>query len=402
MLVSEVPLPSSVALLLPLLLATETPAPAASLVSTLPRSVPTQGLLDLTARGEVVLLPRHNSSPFDALMATRSSRSCAQIERTLMDVKGYPKLWKPIKAVRVLKETPKRVEYEFDVDIVLTPTIKGIVEHPSPGVVVFHDVETGGRFWYQLRSVASGCQILYHLHQPKGQRSGFVKLITAIEKGAADSGELIGALTSLRGVVHVEDEVKNPPAMTSDALRAWDELAARGTVLRTIYEKGHHLRMASKRRVSRPANEILWELRNRAHYNDKLDLVKRVRDRGRTVDYTFGYFGGRVRFSTEVTEEGDVNGPNGLTITERISGGDVSTGHWRWNVRAVEGGTEVDLFLDMDLAQGSIIMRNFAKQDPAMAYALPTQITLTMMSSLVGGRPLPLPKQAPVAVKTNE
>lgn len=387
------------ALALPLFVAAQSGTP---LVSTLPRSVPTNGLLELTARGEVVLLPRHNASPFDALMATRSSRPCGQIERTLMDVKGYPQLWKPIEAVRILKQTPKRVEYEFDVDIVLTPTIKGIVENPSPGVVVFHDVETNGRFWYQLRDVDGGCQILYHLHQPKGERSGFVKLITAIEKGAADSGELIGALTSLRGVVHVEEEVKKPPTPTSDGLRAWNELASRGTVLRTIYEKGHHLRMASKRRVKRPVSEVLWAIRNRAHYDDKIDLVKKVKDRGRSVDYTFGYFGGRVSFTTEVTEEGDVNGANGLTITERLTGGDVRDGYWRWTVRAVEGGTEVDLFIDMDLAKGSIIMRNFAKQDPAMAYALPTQITLTMMSSLVGGAPLPMPRQAPVAVKTDE
>lgn len=397
MLVAEVPLPISPALALPLLLAAQSGAP---LVSTLPPSVPTTGLLELTARGEVVLLPRHNASPFDALMATRSARSCGQIERTLMDVSGYPELWKPIEAVRILKKTPKRVEYEFDVDIVLTPTIKGIVENPSPGVVVFHDVETNGRFWYQLRDVASGCQILYHLHQPKGERSGFVKLITAIEKGAADSGELIGALTSLRGVVHVEDEIKRAPPPTAQGQRAWDELASRGTVLRTIYERGHHLRMASKRRVARPVSEVLWNIRNRAHYDDKLDLVKSVKDRGRSVSYTFGYFGGRVRFTTQVSEQGDVHGPAGLTITEKITDGDVKTGHWRWTVRAVDGGTEVDLFLDMDLAKGSLIMRNFAKQDPAMAYALPTQITLTMMAALVGGRPLALPKQAPVAKAT--
>lgn len=389
----------SVALLLPLFLAAQSGSP---LVSTLPRSVPAKGLLELTARGEVVLLPRHNASPFDALMATRSARSCEQIERTLMDVNGYPELWKPIEAVRILKHTPKRVEYEFDVDIVLTPTIKGIVENPSPGVVVFHDVETGGRFWYQLRDVASGCQILYHLHQPKGERSGFVKLITAVEKGAADSGELIGALTSLRGVVHVEDEIKKAPVPTLEAQRAWDELASRGTVLRTLYERGHHLRMASKRRVARPVHEVLWAIRNRAHYDDKLDLVKDVEDQGRSVDYTFGYFGGRVSFTTQVTEEGDAEGPGGLTITERITSGDVDDGYWRWTVRAVDGGTEVDLFLDMDLAKGSVIMRNFAKQDPAMAYALPTQITLTMMSSLVGGRPLALPRQVPVAVKSGD
>lgn len=364
--------------------------------------MPAQGLLDLTARGEVLFLPRHNASPFDGLIATRSSRSCSEIERTLMDVENYPKLWKPIKAVRVLRKTPKRVEYEFDVDIVLSPTIKGIVEHPTPGVVVFHDIETNGRFWYQLRSAPSGCQILYHLHQPKGHRSGFVKLITAIEKGAADSGELIGALTSLRGVVHVEDELKGAPSMTNEALRAWDELASRGTVIRTIYEKGHHLRMVSKRRVDRPANEVLWAIRNRAKYSDRLDLVKKSNDRGRTVDYTFGYFGGRVSFTTQVNESGDVNGPNGLTIVEQITGGDVRDGHWRWTVRAVEGGTEVELFLDMDLAKGSIIMRNFAKQDPAMAYALPTQISLTMMSALVGGRSLPMPKEVPVAVKTGQ
>ncbi len=375
------------------------PSKAAALRSALPRDVPTGGLLDLTTRGEVVFLPKHNTSPFDAFMATRSRRSCREIERTLMNVAGYPKLWSGIESVRIEKQTPTRVEYEFDVDVVLSPTMKGVVEHPSPGVVVFHDVETGGRFWYQLRDVASGCQMLYHLHQPKGAHSGFVNLILTVEKGAADSSEVIGALASLRGVVHVEDEIERVADTSAEAVRAWDALAAHGTVLRTQYEKGHHLRMTSKRRVSRAVSDILWSIRNRSHYDDKLDLVKKVKDHGRTVDYTFGYFGGRVRFKTAVTEEGDVAAPEGLRITERITGGDVDSGHWQWTVRAVDGGTEVDLFLDMDLAQGSLLMRNFAKQDPAMVYALPTQITLTMMAALVGGRPLPLKRELPVAAK---
>lgn len=386
----------ALSLALPLLLAAQSSGP---LTTTLPQKAPVAGLLELTARGEIMHLPAHDASPFNALMTTRSSRSCSSIERTLMDVDGYPKLWTGIKSVRIQKRLPKRVEYEFDVDVVLSPTMKGVVEHPSPGIVVFHDVETGGRFWYQLRDVQGGCQLLYHLHQPKGARSGFVELITTVEKGATDSGELIGALASLRGVVRPEEEIKQEPMTTAQSLRAWDELASRGTVLRTIYERGHHLQMASKRRVDRPVNEVLWSIRNRKAYKQRLDTVKKVNDHGRTVDYTFGYFGGRVSFQTTVTEEGDVNGESGLTITERITKGDVDTGYWRWNVRAVEGGTEVDLHLDMDLAQGSLLMRNFAKQDPAVAYALPTQMTLTMMGHLVGGRPLRLRHEAPVAVK---
>lgn len=372
---------------------------APALASTLPPEVPAHGLLELNTRGEVFLLPAHDASPFHALVTTRSSRSCDAIERTLMNVRGYPALWPGIKKVRILKESAERVDYEFDVDVVLSPTIKGVVEHPSPGVVLFHDAETGGYAWYQLRRIGEGCQILYHLYQPLGERSGFVKLITAVEKGAADGGEIIGALASLRGLVQAEGLPTQTPPESAAAQQAWDALASHGTVVRTLYERGQPLKMASKRRVDRPVNDVLWAIRNRKAYKQALDTVKKVKDRGRTVEYTFGYFGGRVSVETEVVESGDVHAPGGLAITERITDGDVDTGFWRWTVRAVEGGTEVDLYVDMDLAQGSLLMRNFARQDAAVAYALPTQITLTMMGKIVGGRPLRLPRTVPVAAK---
>jgi hypothetical protein len=147
----------------------------------------------------VFFLPRLNASPFQAVIATTSKKSCEEHETALHGRGAIPELWKDIKEVRILSRTPTKVNYEFDIDLVFSPTIKGVVERSSPGAVAFLDVETDGRFTYQLRGIPTGCQVLYHLYQPAGQKSGFVKLITTVEKGATDTGELIAALASCAG-----------------------------------------------------------------------------------------------------------------------------------------------------------------------------------------------------------
>lgn len=389
-------------IMLPLTLPLLVAAGAAAAPSTLPSNVSLAGLLELSREGEVLFLPRLQASPFEAVIGTSSPKSCAEHEAALMDVDGYPRLWKDIKEVRVQKRAPKRIEYEFDIDLVFSPTIKGVVEHPSAGVVTFNDVETSGRFTYELRSVAGGCHILYHLYQPAGQKSGFVKLITTVEKGAADTGELIGALASLRGVASSPTGQKAALASSSEsAERAWDQLAGAGTVLRLSPRPGDAaVVLTTKRRVSKNSDAVLWAIRDRKRYAKELDTVKKVKDRGRSVSWTFGYFGGRVKFDTAVTEEGDVAAPGGLVITERITSGDVDKGFWRWRVREVAGGTEVELHMDMDLTPGSLIMRNFVAKEPIIALGLPTQLALTMMGELIGGAPLPLARKDANVAKT--
>jgi hypothetical protein len=367
----------------------------AQLASPLPASTPLTGLLDLTARGEVILLPAHDSSPFDAVIATRSRHGCDRIERTLLDVEGYPRVWPGLQEVRVVKRTKREIHYEFDIDMMFSPTLKGLVEHPARGVVVFRDQDTGGHAWYQLRDGPDGCQIVYTIHQPKGKRSGFVDLIRKLESGAGDMGELLGGIGTIRGLARPEQEVRRAPPVTRSAQLAWDQLASRGTVMRAIRRPGGRTALASKRVVSTPVADVLWAVRNRARYVKQVDAVKAVRDDGRTADWSISYFGGRVNVKTAIVEEGDVNSLEGLRITERVVGGDIRSGFWRWTIRAVEGGTEVELYYDADLARGSLVLRNFARQDRNLYIALPMHLSLKMMGDVVGGKPLR--RRAPVA-----
>lgn len=362
---------------------------SAQYASPLPTSVSLAGLLDLSSRGEVILLPQHDASPFNTVVATRSKHPCSVIEKTLLDVESYPKLWPGMTDVRVLSRTPKRIEYEFEVDVVFNPTIKGLIELPSPGVLLFHDTETGGRSWYQLRDAPGGCQILYNLHQPRGKHSSFVDLLTSVEKNAVDSGEILGVLATVRGVAKPEREVRRARPVTVAARDAWEELAGRGTVIRTLRRPTGGAAFAARRRIDRPVHQVLHSLRSRETWSDQVDIVKACRDRGRTADWTFGYFGGRVNVTTTITEEGRADSLEGLRITERIVGGDISRGYWRWTVREVQGGTDVELYYEADLARGSMVLRNFVRQNDNLADVMPMQLVLELMGTVVGGRSLP-------------
>lgn len=385
----------SLAVTLPLLLALQGAPGSASF----PKGVPTTGLLELTEKGELVLLPRHNSSPFSAFVVTRSPQQCAALEETMLAVEGYPKRWPSIKEVRVEKRTPTTVEYEFDMDFVFSPTIKGKIDRPQPGTVIFHDVDTGGRFTWTLRDVRAGCHVVYRLYQPPGKQSGFVALITSVESGAGDSGELAGAIASARGYSKPERDVRGDGLLSDAGRMAWDRLAAEGTVLRLVRSKNRPAVVITKRRTNRAPSEVLWSIRDRRRYTGKLDIVRKVKDRGRQVDWGFGYFGGRVNLTTAVSEQGAANEPGGVTITERVTGGDLERGEWRWNVREVQGGTEVELTIDLDIASGSLVLRSLAEQDPMIRDAGSLQMALAMMGALIGGKLLPMSEGPPVAVK---
>lgn len=362
-----------------------------------PTGVTAAGLAELTAAGEVLFLPQHNTSPFVGLITSRSGRPCSHLEGELMNVEGYPRIWNSVKHVRVLSASAHRVEYEFDVDLVLSPTIKGVVELPHRGQVVFHDVETDGRFTYFLRPVHDGCQVSYRLYQPEGRQSGFVRLITAIESRATDSSELIGGLASLRGVVRVKSPASTSGVEAAQGERAFEVLAAHGTVVQTIYDAGSPLKLRSKRRVARAASEVLAAIRDRGSYDDR-GIMKAAAVHERGGSYVVSYFGGRVAIETKAEESGSLDHAGGVVITERLVSGDVDEGYWQWRIRSVEGGTEAELLLDVDLPRGSVVMRNLLKQDPAIGYAVPMQLTMMMMAELVGGDPLPRAAGAPLAV----
>ncbi|MFZ9888407.1 MAG: hypothetical protein ACO3JL_12970 [Myxococcota bacterium] len=362
-----------------------------------PSGVSVEGLAELTTEGEILFLPQHNSSPFVAVITSRSARPCGLLETELMEVQGYPRIWNSVKHVRILAASPQRVEYEFDVDLVLSPTIKGVVEHPRRGLVVFHDLETNGRFSYFLRPVHNGCQVSYRLYQPEGHQSGFVRLITAIESRATDSSELIGGLASLRGVVRMKASPSRSGVEAAKGELALEALASHGTVVQTIYERDAPLQLRSKRRVARAPAEVLAAIRDRGAYDDR-GIMRTAEANEGGGRYVVSYFGGRVAFETLASESGSLEEPGGITILERLVGGDVDDGHWRWHLHPVEGGTEVELLLNVDLPRGSVVMRNLLKQDPAIGYAVPMQLTLMMMSELVGGQPLPRRESVPLAV----
>lgn len=364
-----------------------------------PSGVSPVGLQELTRNGEVFLLPQHNASPFSAWILTRSTTSCASLEEAMLDVESYPKRWPGIQEVRVLRRQATRVDYEFDMDFILSPTIKGRVDHPQSGSIIFHDLETGGRASWSMRQVGDGCQAAYQLFQPKGKQSGFVGLITAVERGASDSGELAGAIASARGYMQPEGSGRGHTGLSGAGQAAWDRLAASGTAVRLVRKTGSSAIVIAKRRTDRPISEVVWSLRDRLRYPQKVDIVRKVKDHGRDADWGFGYFGGRVNLTTRFEESGAAATPEGLRLTERVIDGDLERGHWTWTLREVEGGTEAEVQIDLDISEGSMVLRSLAAQDPMIRDAGSLQFALAMMGGLIGGKTLAPKPPPPVAVK---
>ena len=365
----------------------------------LPGNVDARGVWELAAQGEVVLLPRHQASPFSAWVFSRTKHRCDAVEQAILEVENYPKRWPNIREVRLLSRDERFVHYEFDIDLVFSPTLTGKIEKIRPGTVAFHDLETGGLFQWHLVQTPKGCLAAYQLSQPSGQQSGFVSLITAVESGAADSGEIAGAIASSRGYMKPELEGL-PLAIGSDtAQRSWHQLSSQGTVLRLTRKAGHPTVYTSMRRSDRSPEQILAAIRNRSAYVHRLDMVKSVRTRDAHTQWEFGYFGGSVQVKTRAKESGSLDSPEGVVLTEEVVGGDLSSGVWRWHIRPVEGGTEVELMMDMDITSGSFVMRNLVEQHTLIRDASSLQLGLSMMGALVGGNQIPYREGAPVAVK---
>jgi hypothetical protein len=375
------------ALVLPLLL-TLTSASADLKRVPIPASVTPADLFELAAEGEVVLLPAHHSSPFSMAIVSRSNAPCSTLETAMLTPEGWPKRWKKMTNLRILERKGKRVSYEFEIDMFpVSPTLKGNVEAKKKGEVVFSDPDADGHAIFDLFDVPGGCTMLYHIWRPPGAKDGFAQLIIAIEKRADDASEIGGALATTRGYSHPERTKPRTRTFTPRAQAAWDELAGAGTVIRVARRGGGKAAaVVAKRRTKRKTSDVLWAIRNRRAYKQKLDTVTRVKDHGKKIDYTFGFFGGRVSLEAAVSEKGHVGSPEGLVITERVVDGDLSSGHWLWHVREVVGGTEVELLIDADFISGSFVWRTLAKQDPVIREGLQLQLVLAMMGDLIGGR----------------
>lgn len=369
-----------------LLLAATVAVPA---YGAMPTKLSAQGLFELAGGGEVIHLPAHSSTPFDAVIVTRSPERCATLERALVDVERYPELWPAIRRVHVMERSANVVRYQIEVALPLAPRLEGVVEQPAPGSVIFHDVETGGRFTYQLHDVGTGCQVRYRLQQPKGRQSGFVRLVTAVDDSAADTAEISGALAALRGVVRPEHQASDRDERSRAGVVTWRRLSSSGTAFKTLHRPGKHLAFVGARRIATPVDVVVATLRDRASYAARTGNVRGVsRADDDRLEWGFKLFGRNIDVDTAVVESGDPRSSAGLTITERVVGGDLREGLWRWTVRAVEGGTEVALFMDLDVARGSAVLSGFASQHDAIGSAVSMQLFLSLIGRVVRGAPL--------------
>jgi hypothetical protein len=346
-------------------------------------------LLELAQHGEVMLLPAHESSPFNAVLVTRAKQACGAVADAMLDIEGWPSRFR-VKEARVLERTATSVRYELDLALPMAPTVAGLIERPQPGRVVFNDVQTGAQFIWTLDDVGDGCFMRYSLLETPGKASGWVAVVRALEESAVDAANLAAAIGSARGFTKPE-RVGAVIGPNGDA--AFRALAGHGTALRVKREGGSSPVVIARRIIARPVDEVLWSIRDKRRWLDKIDFFARVTDRGRVADYTVAAFGGRVSWRTDVAEDGDA-AAGGLTIRETVAGGDLKTGSFHWLVRAVPGGTDVTLTWDLDVPAGSSVMTALASTDPIARESLALHMALALMGRVIGGKPLPEPALA--------
>jgi hypothetical protein len=351
----------------------------------------TRGLVELTAQGEVLFLPRHHVQPFDAWLYSRSAASCAEVERAMLDVENWPRSFDNIESARATR-VGDTVTYELELTVAFSPTIHGAITRVAPGRLRFNDASTKAYSEYQLEDLTDGsCLFRYRIVEERGRSSGWVAVLKGLEKTSGDAGNFAAAVSSSRGFGRPERARR--VAAGRAASETLGNLAGRGTVV-TIDRSGARPVYVVRRRVDAKFDEVAWALRNKKDWPDRTAVVKRASDRGRTAEYTVAGFGGRVSFTTTVADEVDAGGV--LTLAESASGGDLaaSDGGWRWRVAPVEGGVDVELRFACDIVAGSTVMSTVAATDPIARESFMLHVALSLMGDLVPGRPLPLP--APV------
>lgn len=353
----------------------------------MPEGVSAAALFDLAVDGEVVILPEHHGDPFRMAIASRSLESCASLEKVMMTPEVWPGRWKKMKNMRVLKRTPKMVSYVFQIDMFpVSPTVSGTVQVEGPGEVVFRD-PTGkeGHAVFDLFDVDGKCALLYHIKRPPGQRAAFAQLITRVESRADDAGEIGGALATTRGYA-VPEKVGRAGPLSARALAAWEKLSESATVIRMVRRGKNVAAIVARRQTHLRTADVLSTIRNRRAYENKVDAIVDVDHDGSKVEYTFGFFGGRVTIHNKISESGRLDAPTGVVITERVTGGDIKSGHWRWRVKPIAGGTDIEVRVDADLISGSLVWRTLAAQDPVIREGMQMQFVLGLMGDLIGGR----------------
>ncbi len=362
-----------------------------------PSPLGSRGLMELADTGEVLLLPRHQRQPFDAWVFSRAGQRCAVVEAAMLDVDSWSKRFDNIEASRAKERTANGVTYELDLKVMLAPTIYGRITKVGPGILRFNDLETKAYSVYNLEDADDGsCLIRYRIVEERGKSSGWVAIMKGLEKSAGDAGNFAAAISSARGFAKPE---KNKRVTGTAAEAARVSLAGQGTVIE-IDRTAKHPSYTLRRRVALPFSDVAWAVRNKKGYVERTSVVKSAEDRGNTVAYTIGGFGGRVSFKMAVTETTDTSGV--IVIEEKVTGGDLDpgAGSWRWRLAPVEGGVDVELVFAIDIVAGSRLMSAMADTDPIARESFMLHVALGFMADIVGGQSLPV--TSPTIARTDD
>jgi hypothetical protein len=355
----------------------------------------TRGLVELTGRGEVLFLARHHVQPFDGWVYSRAPATCAAVENFMLDVERWPKSFDNIESAKATR-AGDTVNYELELTVAFSPTIHGTITRVAPGRLRFNDVETKAYSEYALEDVGDGsCLFRYRVVEEKGKTSGWVAVLKGLEKSSGDAGNFAAAISSSRGFGKPERAPRVTVGRAGTELV--DDLAGRGTVV-TIDRSGKRPVYVVRRRVNAPFSDVAWSLRNKKGYPGKTAVIRSAEDHGRTAEYAFGGFGGRVSFTTTATDDVDAAGV--LTIAETPRDGDLSPadGGWSWRVVPVDGGADVELRFACDVIAGSTLLSTIARTDPIARESFMLHVALSMAGDLVPGRALPF--APPVVART--
>ena len=341
----------------------------------------------LTNTGEVLLLPRHQVQPFTAWVFSRSAKPCAEIEANILDLPTWPKQFENVKSTKVVKTVGDTLHYEMELTVAFSPTIYGNITRLGPGKVRFGDVATKAYSVFTLSPAADGsCLLSYEIVEEKGKNSNWVGILKSLEASSGDAGNFAAAVSSSRGFARPE----KAPRVRVDVEKARESLAGQGTLVE-IDRKATYPTYTFRHRVKLEFKDVAWAVRHKKAYAEKTTVVKSSEDKGTTAAYTIGGFGGRVSFTTTVSEKTETDGS--LIIDERVSGGDLKAGAggWRWKLVPVAGGVDVELAFNADIIAGSTVMRTMAATDPIARESFMLYVGLAFMSDLIGGQTLPVP-----------
>jgi hypothetical protein len=344
-----------------------------------------QAHAELVDTGEVLLLPRHQVQPFNAWVLSRSQKPCSVIEANILNVETWPKQFDNVKSTKVTRREADMVEYEMELTVAFSPTIRGKITHVGPNTVRFNDPATKAYSVFNLVDAADGtCLIRYQIVEEKGKNSNWVGVLKSLESSSGDAGNFAAAVSSCRGFARPEKATR---VKGSSAEAARVALAGQGTLIE-IDRSTAYPTYTFRHRIARPFSEVSWAVRHKKAYAEKTPVVKSSDDHGTTADYTIGGFGGRVSFATTVKE---TSTEGTLVVDERVTGGDLKpgSGGWRWKLVAVEGGVDVELMFNLDFIAGSRVMSTAAATDPIARESFMLYVGLGFMSDIIGGQTLP-------------